>query len=98
MSARRRRRTHPRRWIEEAADRLNSDPGATVARLAAIADRLSRLEGPLPSGDHAELCRRLAALEQAVRLHEAMAAAVESTRPQIDALRAVLAAAGRIEH
>jgi hypothetical protein len=83
----------PREWIEAIAGRVQSDPEATARRLVGLAARLARIEGPLPVADQVELCERLAAIESAVRLWDALAAAVESTRPQIDAARRLLSAA-----
>lgn len=102
-SPQRRDRLTPREWIAGAvalltqspAGGLAADAGGDAARLHALAARARALRGPLPDADRAELSGRLDAIEGAVRLHAALAAAVESTRPEIEAARAFLCAAGR---
>ncbi len=93
-----RRQLAPREWIERAAHlaALEADPAAAAARLDLLAGRLAAFEaGDLATSDRIEVDARLGAVGRTVRLWHALAAAVESTRPAIEAAERMLEAAGR---
>lgn len=96
----RRRPMAAREWIEAAAARVAaSDPAARLGRAAGDLDeltaRLAAWRGTDDVADHLEVIARLERIEATVRGWRGLAAALEATRPAIEAAERVLRAAGR---